>query len=132
MNNSLIKYQDERQHTGSGKQMFWQRAELDGFPFRGQAAPILKEEEYEARVRKVGDAKNGFFDVGVPAENAAYLAVCDRIVNGWYQCLYIERFWNKTTRHYVEWVEFYMEDGSRAPFSYSTSMETYNRNRNGS
>jgi len=115
MPTSLVKFFNKCE-TESGKKLFWDRADIDGYPFRGPVPPMFTEEEYEQRVVRVADAKNGFFDVSDPEQNKKYLEIIDACCNGWFKCLYIERFWQNTTKHYIEWVEFYMEDGSRIPY----------------
>jgi hypothetical protein len=76
----------------------------------------MPEEEYETRAVRVADYRNAFFDVTDPAENKLYQEVMECCANGWFYLSFIDRFWNKTTKHYVEWVEYYMEDGSRFPY----------------
>lgn len=122
MTTSLVKFFDKTA-APDGKKLFWSRAPLDGVPFRGAHAPMFTEDEYETRVVRVADPKNDFFDVTVAAQNRAYLEVLDAVANGWFKLIYIERFWNQTTKHYVEWVEYYMEDGTRVPFSPPGVME---------
>jgi len=121
MSSSLIRYSTR---VGSGgKRLFWGRADLDGFPFRGPSAPSMPEEEYAARVVRVADARNAFFDVTVEGENRQYLDVMECCFNGWFRLVFIDRFWKGTTKHYVEWVEYYMEDGARTPYSPNTLVE---------
>jgi len=115
MATSLIKF-FHKNESNDGKKLFWERADIDGFPFRGWHVPILNEEEYEQNVVRIADFKNGFFDVSNEEENKKFIEIMDACCNGWFKCVYIERFWNNTTKHYVEWVEFYMEDGTRTPF----------------
>lgn len=121
MSSSLIKFMG-RQDGGDGRKLFWGRADTDGLPFRGHHAPIMPDEEYEARVVQVADAKNAFFDVADAAQNKAYLAVLDGACNGWYKIVFVERFWQNTTRHYVEWIEYFCEDGSPRPFTSTSGM----------
>jgi hypothetical protein len=116
MSNSLVKFA-QRKQSSDGQRIFWNRAGIDGLPFRGPAPPIMPEEEFESRVVRVADAQNNFFDVTDPVQNQKYLEVVDAICNGWFKLVHIERFWRETTKHYVEWVEYYLEDGTRTPFS---------------
>jgi hypothetical protein len=83
----------------------------------------MPEEEYAARVVRVADARNAFFDVTVEGENRQYLDVMECCFNGWFRLVFIDRFWKGTTKHYVEWVEYYMEDGARTPYSPNTLVE---------
>ncbi len=121
MPSSLVKFA-HRQDGGDGRKLFWQRSDVDGLPYRGSHAPIMPDEEYEARTVRVADPRNGFFDVANEKENKQFLAVLDGVCNGWFKLVYIERFHNGTTKHYVEWVEYYMEDGTRTPFSSTQGM----------
>lgn len=109
----------DRQSSGD-RRLFWDRVGQDGLPFRGATAPFLTDEEYESRVVTVADARNAMFDTTVKEQNQQYLDVMECCLNGWFRLLHIERFWTgpdgkKTTRHYVEWVEYYKEDGTRVP-----------------
>lgn len=115
MPHSLVKY--AREKAGSGdQQLFWDRIDADGYPFRGRYAPMMTETEYEARAVRVADYRNGFFDVTDPVQNKQFQEVMECCANGWFFGVYIERFWNHTSKHYMEWVEYYMEDGSRTPY----------------
>jgi hypothetical protein len=119
MSNSLVKFTDRSDGNGRGK-LFWGRAAIDGLPFRGNQAPNLRADEFDERVVRVADPRNGTFYTGDPEENTAYLKVMDGITNGWFHMLFVER-WREEgdKRHYVylEWVEYYLEDGS--PIQYN-------------
>lgn len=122
MSGSLIKYAD-RLKDDDGKRLFWGRAEDEGAPFRGPAAPVLTEGEFEQRTHQVVDVKNGFFDVRDKSQNKQFLGILDAAANGWFRVLYIERFVKGTSEHYVEWAEFYREDGTRSPHPTMQGME---------
>ncbi len=110
---SLVKYMNDHNGNGRGK-VHWHRAGRDGLPFRGQIDPMMKEEEFEDRLVEVRDARNGIFNVNDPEQNARYMQVMDRIANGHYQAIFIERKFdeeNKTWLVYIEWAEKFMEDG---------------------
>ncbi len=113
----LIKYMNQ---TNGGKRgsLHWGRADIDGAPFRGELPPMLPEEELDERLVRIADPRNRVFDLSDPTDNAAYLEAVDKIVNKWGHLMYIKRVVtrNKKTdaikvRVYMEWVEFYMEDG---------------------
>ena len=76
---SLLKFMSDND-GGERGQLHWGRAGIDGAPFRGPVSS-LTEEEYNARVTRVGDPKNGIFDLTDPDQNKAYLLVMDKIVN---------------------------------------------------
>ncbi len=128
MANSLVKF-SHRTKSGD-KSLYWDRVRTgdDNLPFRGAYAPNYREEEFETKTARVADARNAFFDVSKPEENKNYLDVMECCFNGWFQMIYLERFWvdpegHRTRLHYVEWVEYYIEDGSRAPFQSNGIME---------
>lgn len=87
---------------------------------------MVPNEEYEERVVRVARPMNGFFDVKNHKDNKRFLDVVDCVCNGWFRLIHIERFWNHTTSHYLEWVEYYMEDGSRTPFAQMNALEVAN------
>lgn len=129
MGSSLLRFSN-RATDRSANNLHWGRvgAGADPFPFRGQQVPNYTEDEFEQRVIRVADAKNGFFDVSDPTQNKQFLDVMECCFNQWFQLTYLERFWvdgkgNRTTLHYVEWVEYYLEDGSRAPYRQSGIKE---------
>lgn len=126
MPSSLVKFSN-RVSSGDQK-LFWDRVDIDNLPYRGKFAPSYRGDEYEEKTVRVADARNAFFDVGDPASNKQYLDVVECCFNGWFQMVYLERFWEgpdgrRTQFHYVEWVEYYMEDGSRTPFLSQGVME---------
>lgn len=123
MRSSLVKFADQRQHNG--QQLFWGRVDQDGAPFRGQVPAVMREDEYEARVIRVRQFCNEKFDLDDAEANLRYCVVMDRIVNQWYELIYLDRFHKGTSIHYVEWVEYFMEDGSRTPFRPVHSLEVH-------
>jgi len=122
MSNSLIKFTNQKDGNGRG-QLFWSRADVDGLPFRGATPPLLRSEEYEERVVRVADPKNATFYTGDTAQNAAYLKVMDGIANAWYQLVFVERWREDGDKHhhvYIEWLEYYLEDGKATPYAPNT------------
>ena len=113
---SLIKFVNRCQDNGRGK-VFWHRLNEDGLPFRGASAPFFTEEEFEDRLTKVADPKNGVFDITDAEQNTRYLEILDGITNGWFQLIFINRQYDKEKKLvYIEWVEYFLEDGiTRAP-----------------
>jgi hypothetical protein len=117
MTNSLVKFANKTEGNGRGK-LHWGRADRDGLPFRGNAVPTYTEDEFEQRIVRVADPKNGTYDTSDQEENKKYLEVLDGIANGWFQLLFIERWREEGEKHhtvYIEWLEYFLEDGSRAP-----------------
>lgn len=114
MPSSLIKFSNWSK-SSDGQNVFWSRASVDGIPFRGEQAPMFTDDEFDSRTVRVADARNAFFDVNDEKQNKKYLEVLECCFNQWFQLIHLERFWNNTTFHYVEWVEYYLEDGQRTP-----------------
>jgi hypothetical protein len=122
---SLVKFSNRTQHNG--QRIHWGRSGEDGLPFRGQQAPMYTQEEWEEKTVKVADPHNGHFDTSDPEQNKKYLEVLDGITNGWFQCIYIKRQYDPEQKMvYVEWVEYFLEDGNRAPFMTAGQMELLN------
>jgi hypothetical protein len=112
---SLIKYVNQTDGGERGP-LHWGRAKVDGFPFRGQNPPLMREEEAAERLVRVSDFRNGDFDISDPAQNKSFCNVMDGITIGWFELVFIDRFRDpEKTRIYVEWVEYYMEDGTATP-----------------
>ena len=119
MSNSLVKFTSQKDGNGRGD-LFWSRSDIDGLPYRGQAAPSFRNEEYDERVVRVADPKNGTFYTGDAEENEAYLKVMDGIANSWFQMLYVDRWREDGKKHhyiYMEWVQYYLEDGKPTSFA---------------
>jgi len=124
---SLVRFAG-RNRSADGRSLFWDRADRDGLPFRGNHAPSFREEEFEDRTIRVADVRNAFFDTTDPTQNKQFLDVMECIFNGWFFQVHLERFWvgpngQRTTKHYLEWVEYYLEDGSRTPYLSPGIME---------
>ena len=113
---SLVKYMNQTD-GGNGQNLYWHRASQDGAPFRGPTAPVLKEEEYQQQVVRIGDPQVEIFDTTDPEQRKKYQEVLAKVVNGgWGQVLFIERKFIpelKGWRVYLEWVQWFMQDGSQ-------------------
>lgn len=126
---SIIKAFTGRAQTRPGlrNKLFFGRVSEDGAPYRGPAPPMYTDEEYEARVVRVGEPHAETFDLSDPKQTEKYLNVLNGCVNGAFQCLFVERYRSpKNPRRWyarIEWVEFYMEDGTPAPFMPPGMME---------
>lgn len=126
---SLVRFSN-RTTSPDGRKLFWDRVQVgaDALPYRGKFAPNYRDEEFEDRTVRVADARNAYFDTKDPTQNKQFLDVLECCMNGWFQLLHLERFWvgpdgKRTTTHYVEWAEYYLEDGSRTPFAVQGLME---------
>ena len=115
-NSSLVRHMNEKDGNGRGK-LFWGRSGSDGAPFRGPAAPMLREEEYDERAVRVGDPHVRIFKISPdhPEDTAAYQDVLTKVVNGgWGQVIHVDRQYKEKDGYwmiYMEWVQWYMEDG---------------------
>lgn len=123
---SLVKFMG-RAKSSNGEKLFWGRVTQDNLPFRGPSPPIYKDVEFEEKTVRVADVRNAFFDVTDETQNKQYLDVLECCLNGWFKVLYEERFWinpqgQRTTKMYIEWIEYYLEDGSRTPFAVITEL----------
>lgn len=105
---SLLKFAGRRVDR-NGQSLYWRRAAVDGAPFRGLMPPAMPEQEYEAKKVKVQDFQHKWFDIAVEAEAREYSEVMNGVANGWYRLVHVERFWQNTTRHYVEWTEVFTQ-----------------------
>lgn len=130
---SMIRFMNRPKDT-NGEKLHWHRASHDGAPYRGHA-PMMTGDEYEDRVHKVADPHLDLFDIADAKQKAHYLYVLDGAANGWFQILYIKRPGEYDPKNpslaYVEWLQFYMEDGSRTPFMSQGMMEVQGGTSNG-
>lgn len=122
LGSSLVNYFSETENQNG--RLYWNRVDRDGLPFRGNPE-LIREEEFEERVVRVPDYNNGFFDTSKPKENRRFNEIMERCVNQWYHLVFIERFWQGSTMHYIEWVEFYLQDGTKAKAPLMPSMEAH-------
>ena len=127
MSSGLVKFMNEVNGNGRGA-LHWHRSDIDGAPFRGQIPPTMTTEEFEQKLTRVGDAKNRVFDLSDANDNQAYLKVLDKIVNGWAQPLHVERLITIDKKEvYIEWVEWFMEDGTPSAAQQPTMSMNHGR-----
>lgn len=113
---SFLKYQqDEELRRGNGRGgVSFNRAHLDGVPWRGPSYP-LREEEYYDYTEEVLDFDVGVFDIRNPREYRELRRVLDRAVNNWYRIADYDKRWverpdgSSTVLVYIMWVEPYRE-----------------------
>ena len=106
----MSKYFSDRGGEDHGGTLFWPGT-MEGFPFRGRAAPHLKQEEME-QIELVLDYKSRMFRLWEPAEKAGFDQIMDRIVNGWYMQHVRKDEWDPQYQHYrvwLEWIQIYGE-----------------------
>jgi hypothetical protein len=121
-------------HVYRGKRLHWHRSSEDGLPYRGEAAPMYTQDEFEERVVRVADPRSEVFDLSDERQKALYLEVLDGITNGWFQCLhrqfhYPDRRNPRQVFVHLEWVEYFMEDGHPVQYLSPGVMELASNGR---
>lgn len=110
---SLTKFQNGfPQPAADGRNLYFNRADLDGAPFRGGFAPLLKDDEYENLAHRVCDAHVEQFNLSNEEERSRYQQILDCAANQWFTILFIDRQYDKDAKSWVvliEWAEWYME-----------------------
>lgn len=103
---NLNKYYGIAEHRG--QPIYWGLASKHGLPFRGKVIMVRNEEEphllYSAQ-----DFHHQLFDLSVPEDFEAYGQVMDRIANKWYTLVSRTPMVNGEYKHYVEWIENFLE-----------------------
>jgi hypothetical protein len=112
MPNSLIKYATDK------GEYHWGRADIDGMPFKGDPTLQVTEDEADERFVMSCEPKNRVFDLSDANDNAEYLNVIDKTVNGWFKIIHQDRVIFKDEENkkviikvYLEWVVPAMIDG---------------------
>ena len=85
---SLLKYEDdEAKVRGNGRgRLSFNRAHLDGMPFRGPQA-FLREDEFDEYTETVNDGYVFLFDLSNTAHHAKLQEIVDAAANGWYRVM---------------------------------------------
>jgi hypothetical protein len=109
---AILKYFGERGGNDSehGGQLHWPGT-AGGFPFRGNQVPTLTTEETE-EIPLAFDFHCKVFELWKEDELREYTQIRDRITNGWYQSVHIERLFDEERanwRVYLEWNQIYGE-----------------------
>lgn len=113
----LMKYFGEQgdQHNG---RLFWSSA-LDGLPFRGNAAPVLTQEEFDTSLETHYDFHSKEFDLTDPEQQKEYVEVMDRICNGlyveYYKAIKEDQATGRVRYAYLEWLQQYKQLSPSAP-----------------
>jgi len=107
---SMLKYFRESGGEAHGGNLHWPGT-VDGFPFRGDKAPTLRQSEVE-QLPLALDYHSRSFKLWEPEDRKAFDLVMDRVVNGWY--MQHKRFDNfiESQQEYIvrlEWVQVYGE-----------------------
>jgi hypothetical protein len=91
---SFLKYEeDQKLREGNGRgSISWNRAHIDGAPWRGPSYP-LREEEYTDFTEEVQDFDADVFDIRNPEEHAKFREIMDRAANNWYRILDYDKKW---------------------------------------
>jgi hypothetical protein len=110
MMNRTSKYHGEQGPEHAGK-LQWPG--VNGFPFRGEQIPNIRQDELE-KLPVVGDAREETFDLSKEDEATRYRWVRDRCRNG----LFVQDYAHKehamvdgklTTLIYLEWTQLYVQ-----------------------
>lgn len=111
----LLKYFGDRGGESSthGAPLHWPGT-VDGYPFRGNSAPLMKKEEL-ADVPLTRDFKSKMFHLWIPEEKAEFDAIKDRIESGWFRQRKREDHWIADKMHYVVWLEWVQIYGMANP-----------------
>jgi hypothetical protein len=104
-------------NTEHGGRLHWPGT-VDGFPYRGEQAPLLKQQEME-NLPLALDYRSKLFELWKPEDKKAFDETMDRIVNGWYmqhRRKDIEVEGQAMPAVWLEWVQIYGESpGTKHP-----------------
>jgi hypothetical protein len=106
----MLKYFAERGGDAHKGLLHWPGTP-DGYPYRGDAAPHLRQDEIN-QVELALDYQSRMFCLWDTADKRAFDEVMDRIVNGWYMQHKRQDVWDAEHQHYrvwLEWVQVYGE-----------------------
>jgi len=108
---SMRKFFADRGGSEHGGKLHWPGT-TDGYPFRGDQVPDLRENEFND-VPLALDFQSAHFKLWDPEDKRRFDAVMDRIVNGWYmqhQRKDIPVDGQDLPLVWLEWVQIYGED----------------------
>lgn len=75
-------------HSPDGRNLHWGRVDLDGAPFRGNTAPLLRGDDADALLEKTFDTFCATFDTSQPQQEYyghTLARILDGESNNWYQ-----------------------------------------------
>jgi hypothetical protein len=105
---SMLKYFRDNGGPDHGGDLHWPGT-MEGFPFRGDRAPDLHQEEFET-IAHAMDYHSKLFELWKPEEKQAFDDVMDRIVNGWFmQHRRHDQWTDDGLAVWLEWVQVYGE-----------------------
>jgi hypothetical protein len=105
---SVVKFVGEQKEDHGGR-LHWPGA--GGLPVRGPGMTV-SQDEYDSGFAEVRDFHRKTFNLAVPEQDEQYHQVMDRIVNGWYVKIFIERYRHTVTDEwmvYLEWAQRYSQ-----------------------
>lgn len=105
---SVVKFVGEQKADHGGK-LHWPGA--GGLPVRGPGMTV-NQDEYDSGFAEVRDFHRKTFNLAIPEQDEQYHQVMDRIVNGWYIKIFIERYRHTVTDEwmvYLEWAQRYSQ-----------------------
>jgi hypothetical protein len=119
---ALDKYvgeQDYQKHKGN---LYWASRSFE-FPFRGEFAPLLTQQEIDSgAIEVVWDFHCKEFDLFNEKDKEEYIYIMDRACNGWFYIHHREIIKDKDTGRvrfiYLEWSQRYCELSPSAKFKF--------------
>jgi len=110
---AIYKYAGEQDERHNGY-LYWQFMPF-GLPLRLRSSNVLPKldlnEIYEYTTL-VADWRHDLFDLSNEDDRKAYQWVQDRIANGWFRQIFVERHWDDERKNYhiyLEWAQLYSE-----------------------
>lgn len=108
MPSPIAKYRGENDPRHNGR-LHWPG--LNGFPVRGEHAPLLTKEE-QKKLQPIGEVHVEVFDLSDPVQKQNYIWVRDHWRNGHFTIEHEYRHWNAATNNmlvYIEWTQIYYQ-----------------------
>lgn len=110
-------------HSPDGRNLYWGRSDLDGAPFRGNAVPLLRNDDAEAFLERTYDTFCGTFNTSTPEQELhgqTLAKILEGESNSWYQIRSWSERWHETPAGpvmyiFVVWTIPHMELKMDAP-----------------
>lgn len=136
---SFLKFHDQTNGNGRGN-IYYHRAAQDGAPFRGPAAPLMRDAEFEDLTEQVYDCYSGTFDTSdatMTQHGRRYHEILEGTAINWFRLLCERQYtWTEKTDGppkmyvYIEWAEPYNELApERASASVGTRTQVVEKER---
>jgi len=111
--NAIVSSFEGEQSEQHGGYLHW-TIQVGGLPLRtkSSATPLLTKEEIQNELVLVSECHQATFDLARKEDRFVYKWVWDRIINGWFQLIHIERYWDEREKKpyvYMEWAQVYAQ-----------------------